>query len=370
MNVLILSPLDITELNHGAALRIHNIAQGLSQSGNNVTLIVCLHQMRRCGFSIEPLQRNLTVIRSSFRELLFSSFFISKIREADIIQLEFPSYSFIIPWLRLMGKNLVLDEHGVELEFIKEIHQATGRKLKLTKLLRTLLLEWIGVKCSSAIFVCSNIDGKKLQEIYSVPEKKIIVIPNGVAKEFFKPVKAINYGLPAILFLGSYNHPPNISAVKFLITEVIPRVFSKNNEAVFVFVGRNPPSWLGSGSYENRIRVFGNVDDVKPFIAGAKIVVTPIFHGSGTRIKILECGAIGKPIVSTSKGAEGLDVIDGKNILIRDDTQEFSAAVLKLLDDDSLAYKIGANLRQLVEEEYSWTKIVTKILKGYKLISS
>ncbi len=365
MNILMLSPLNITGLNHGGALRIYNIAKRLADSGNNVTVITYSYIPKRDS-GIEKLGENLIVMKTSLMKLLFS-YLVPKAIKSDVIQVEFVNTCFILPFLRLMGKHIVLDEHGVEIELSADINKALGRKLKLHTYFLTFFLEFLGTKFSSIIFVCSKLDGAKLRRIYKISERKIVVVPNGVDEKFFGAIEPYKYDKPAILFLGSFDHPPNIFAAKFLLTDIIPQVFSQNEEALFAFVGRKPPPWLTSCASE-RIKIFGNVDDVRPFLAGAKVVVVPIFHGSGTRIKILESASMGKPVVSTSKGAEGLNFRDGQSILIRDSSQEFVRAILQLLDKPSFAEEIGSNAKKLSMRKYRWSQIMTKVLRAYQSI--
>ena len=368
MNILILSPTDPTTLNHGAAIRIYNLAKRFASLGNNVTIICFLHYRRR-HHHITTHEKNLTIIKTSLRQTIFSpNFFIKLILKSDIVQIEFHTLSPIIPFLRLLGKPIVLDEHGVEISFVREIHKALERRITLTHYLKTFLLEWLAVKFSSAVFVCSKLDGEKIQHIYKISEKKIAVTPNGVDENFFEDIEPYNYGKPAILFMGSFDHAPNISAAKFLLNHVIPELFMRNENVIFVFVGRNPPSWVTQNQFKGRVKVFANVKDVRPFVAGADVVVAPIFHGSGTRIKILEYMSLGKPVISTSKGAEGINVKDGQNILIRNSRQEFVLAILQLLDNTALAKRIGENARKLVKKEYMWRQIADNALEAYKML--
>lgn len=363
MNILILSRIDITKLDQGGALRVYNIAKRFADSGNNVTVITYSY-MPNPDSGYEKLGANFTLIKTSLMKLLFL-YLVPLTIKSNVVQVEFVDICFILPFLRATGKCIVLDEHGVEIEFSADKNNALGKKLKLHNYLLTFFLEFLGTKFSSIILVCSQIDGAKLRRIYRISERKIVLVPNGISEKFFEPIEPYKYGKPAILFLGSFDHPPNIFAAKFLLTDIIPQIFSQNEEVLFALVGRQPPSWLISCASE-RIKIFGNVDDVRPFIAGAKVVVVPIFHGSGTRIKILESASMGKPVVSTSKGAEGLDFLNEHNILIRDNSQEFVRAILLLLDKPSLAEEIGSNAKELSMRKYRWSRIVDKALNAYK----
>ncbi len=307
----------------------------------------------------------MTIITASLLEVILSlKFFLKTLRKATLVQIEFPNFSPLIPIIRLLGKPVILDEHGVEIEFLRESHAALGEKVPFIKHFQTFLLELVGVKFASYVFVCSEVDKERIRSIYKLPKSKIIVVPNGVSEVFFEDVETYDYEKPAVLFVGSFDHSPNVFAAKFLLDHVIPKLFKENEEVIFVFVGKNPPSWLSKNTFRKRIKIFGNVKDVRPYIAGADVVTVPIFHGSGTRIKILQCMALGKPVISTSKGAEGLRVKDGENIIISNTPKDFVKATLWLLSDKIFARKLGLNAKALVKKKYLWKNIVFDAYKN------
>jgi polysaccharide biosynthesis protein PslH len=126
------------------------------------------------------------------------------------------------------------------------------------------------------------------------------------------------------------------------------------------FVGSAPPKEIANAaSGDGNIKVTGFVDDVRPYMDEAAVMVVPLRIGSGTRLKILDAMAMGKAIVSTSVGCEGLQVSDDENILISDTPKDFVQKVIKLLQDDSLRFKIEKNARK-VAESYSWASIMDK----------
>lgn len=367
MNIVILSPKDITNINHGAAIRIYNLAKGLAMCNNKVTLISIPYFSKGRFFREKTYQQNLTIIVASLLETIFSlKFFLKKLITATIIQIEFPTFSPLIPILKILGKPVILDEHGVEIEFLNEINAALGKKVSFREYLQTLCLEAIGVKFASCVFTCSRADMEKIQFFYKLPKSKIAVIPNGVSEDFLETVQAYNYGKPTALFIGSFDHAPNLFATKFLLSYIIPILFEKNKEVIFVFVGKNPPYWLSQNSFGGRIKIIRNVKDVRAFIAGANVVTVPIFHGSGTRIKILESMALCKPVISTSKGAEGLEVNDGKHILIKNNYMDFVICILQILRNKPFAEMIGQNARKLIEQKYQWKQIVGNALEIYE----
>jgi glycosyltransferase involved in cell wall biosynthesis len=167
-----------------------------------------------------------------------------------------------------------------------------------------------------------------------------------------------------VLFLGSFNHPPNVHAAVMLVEEIMPRVRQKVDNVLLVMVGRNPPSSLVH--QQSRDLIFtGEVEDPRPYLAGADVLVAPVLFGSGTRQKLVDYMALGKPIVSTTKGAEGIEMKDGVHFLRRDSADNFSDAIVQLLSDRRLAELLGHQARGLARTTYSWSMQRAKLLDAY-----
>jgi len=373
VDILVLSPMEIIPLNHGASVRIYNLARVFADLGNKVK-IICIPYVRANGPSRTIQERNLTILSTSLSHVIFSIFsFVRDLLRSDVVQVEFHTFSLTMPFmtpiiafLRLVRKPVVLDEHGVEIQYLYEIHDALGTRPSTSGRLRVFLLESLAARLSSSILVCSFVDAERIRHIYRVPPAKMAVVPNGVSDRFLQRIDGYKYGQPTVLFLGSFDHPPNVFGARFLLDRVVPNVFAADKKVTLAFVGRNAPVWLSQGEFHDRIHIFRDVQDVRPFIAGTDVAVAPIFQGSGTRIKILEFMSMGKPVVSTSKGAEGLDVRDGETIQIRDDPQGFGLAILELLKNRHLAQEIGENGRRLVEDRYVWSHLAKDALQIYE----
>lgn len=187
--------------------------------------------------------------------------------------------------------------------------------------------------------------------------QKIASIPTGVDTEYFSPS-----GQPeeptSLVFTGSMDWRPNEDAIQYFAQNILPLVRREIPDVSLWVVGRTPTAaLLHLGATEKAIHVTGTVDDVRPFIARAAVYVVPLRIGGGTRIKIFEAMGMGKAIVSTTLGAEGLPVEHGKNILLADAPDEFAGHVVGLLGDSQARQTLGRNARRLVEERFSWSAV-------------
>jgi glycosyltransferase involved in cell wall biosynthesis len=149
---------------------------------------------------------------------------------------------------------------------------------------------------------------------------------------------------------------PNADALEFFDEEILPLVRARDEKMTVTWVGRAKPEVIAR--YATRgIQLTGHVDDIRPYVAKAACYVVPLRIGGGTRLKILDAWAMGKAVVSTSVGCEGLEAVDGQNILIRDDPAAFAAAVTTVLRDAGLRTALERNARVTAEQRYSWDVI-------------
>ncbi|MEX2531207.1 MAG: glycosyltransferase [Gemmatimonadota bacterium] len=212
-------------------------------------------------------------------------------------------------------------------------------------------------------FTVSEGDARTLQSL--APDARFEVIPNGVDTDYFSPAPDAAEG---IVFVGGTSWYPNRDALEFYSESIRPLLDKVGVEDVTSWVGRIRQEEVTRYQADSRLRLTGYVPDVRPYLAGAACYVVPIRVGGGTRVKILDAWAMGKAVVSTSVGAEGLKAIDGENILIRDEPLQFARAVKEVLSDGSLRRRLGEGARSTAVEEYSWERIGAKIRTIYGAI--
>jgi sugar transferase (PEP-CTERM/EpsH1 system associated) len=198
------------------------------------------------------------------------------------------------------------------------------------------------------------------------PRLQIDVIPNGVDTDKYQLLPPPHEGAsPSLMFIGSMAYPPCVDAVLHFARDTLPLIRQTVDATEFYIVGANPhPEVINlSGS---RIHVTGRVADVIPYYQQSTVCIVPLRAGGGTRLKILEAMALGRPVVSTTIGAEGLDVIDGTHLFIADTPEAFAEKTIRLLCDRQLYQYISANARRLVEARYSWAKIAERLMEVYE----
>lgn len=190
---------------------------------------------------------------------------------------------------------------------------------------------------------------------------EISVVENGVSCEEYRGLyESSPSSASALLYIGSMGYEPNVDAVKWFSSDILPLILEKSPHTVLYVAGSETSSAIHSLDDGMNRRILGFVEDIKPLYRDASIFVVPLRMGGGSRLKILEAFAAGRPVVSTSTGAEGIDVIDGVHLLLADSPEDFSRAVLKLLDDRDLYEKLRVNARRLVGEKYDWPVLALK----------
>lgn len=260
----------------------------------------------------------------------------------------------------------VLDEHNIEYDILWRTAAAERpsiRKLynwaNYLKLRREERAAW---QRFDGVTLTSERDEKLLREVN--PQARTAVIPNGVDTEFFHP-SATPVEPGTILFFGAINYYPNTEGLLFFLDEVFPLVKRRHPGARLWIVGQLPPLSITNRVAEDVI-ITGLVEDVRTYIERASVVIVPLRIGGGTRLKIVEAMAMGKAVVSTTLGAEGLEVHDGEDVLLADTAQEFASRVSQVLADAELTRRLGEAARHRAVSQYSWRGAVDRLERFYQ----
>ena len=206
-------------------------------------------------------------------------------------------------------------------------------------------------------------DRRRLTEA-GVPESKTHVILPGVDPPSTEPSGPLPPGTD-VVFVGSMSYVPNVDAVTFFARDVLPLVTAAVPGATFTIVGARPSPAVRALASLPGVRVTGAVDDVKPFYAAAAVAVVPLRMAGGVRMKILEALALGAAIVSTTIGAEGLDLEPGADLLIADTPEQLADAIIRLLRDPALRERLGRHARETAARRFSWARVAASFEQVY-----
>src|SRR5579864_6999563 len=217
-----------------------------------------------------------------------------------------------------------------------------------------LMLEYERQVCRSvkSVIAVSEADAGKMRELYGV--SRVAAVPTGVDVGFFTP-PAETQATTDLVFVGSMDWMPNIDGVVWFAREVLPLIKRKLPDTSLAVVGRTPGREVTElGDRDPGIRITGTVADVRPWLWESKVAIVPLRIGGGTRLKIYEAMAARTPVVSTTIGAEGLDISPGENILIADSPDAFAEACLRLISDAGDRRRIADSGWRHVETKHSW----------------
>ena len=194
------------------------------------------------------------------------------------------------------------------------------------------------------------------------PGSRVAVVPNGVDLDEFQPDGTVGHGMA---FVGGTSWFPNRDALEFFCDSIWPHVRAVRSDLPARWIGNATPDEQRHYRDRHGVELTGYVDDVRPSMREAACHIVPLRAGSGTRLKILNSWAMGKPVVSTSIGCEGLAAVDGDNILIRDDPRDFANAILTVLDDAGLRRQLGERGRATAERLYGWDVVGRNMIHTY-----
>jgi glycosyltransferase involved in cell wall biosynthesis len=238
------------------------------------------------------------------------------------------------------ARPVVYNAHNIESHFRVEL-EAVGRRRAMS--LRAFERGVLERACES--WMVSHADVAAAQEL--CPSARLRYVPNVVDVSAIEPVPQLS-AQPRAIFVGSFSYEPNRNALRFLLDDVMPRVWSELPDARLALVGSD---LTGSASADPRVETVGFVEDLAGAYAGARCALAPLLQGGGTPLKLLEALAYGVPVVATTLAVAGLEVRDGEQCLVADGPEPFARAMVSLLR--APAPELGQRGRQLVAERYS-----------------
>jgi glycosyltransferase involved in cell wall biosynthesis len=257
----------------------------------------------------------------------------------------------------------VVFTHNVESEIWRRHYESQTNPIKRAlywqQWRRMLRFERQTLARFDRVLAVSDVDSQTFQRLYpDALNAPPITVATGVDTEFFSPgTRNPEPGTWNLSFTGSMDWIPNEDAMTYFCRDILPRIRAQVPGVTLSIVGRAPTPAVRRLAEIEGVEVTGRVDDVREHIAKSAVYVVPIRIGGGTRLKIFEAMAMGKAVVSTTVGAEGLPVTDGQDIVIADEAPAFASAVVTLLRDADQRQRLEQAARDLVVTHYDWAAV-------------
>jgi glycosyltransferase involved in cell wall biosynthesis len=374
----------------GAEIRNFHLLKQLSKKSHTTIDLFCIADnseavdalKREPNITVHPIQKKKLTPLTFLKAILFKrvqpaieNFRISGVGEIfyaacqeklpDVVHIEQISGYYCIrkyiPWLKKQGVKIVLDTHNIEgalFEQSLELFSSPKRIVGKWLVPHLQKVEIEATKQADIVIACSNNDADYFKQI----NKNVFIVPNGVDCKEFVPVKKKDNN-KKILFIGGVKYPPNADAVKFYIHEIYPHLKKKDSAISTTIIGATPEWLKKEGVQDDSIKGTGFVEDIRPYLAESAIGICPVRYGSGTRLKILTYMAAGLPVVSASKGAEGIEKNNG--IAIADAPEAFADTILDILYKNMQYDEMSAAGREFVLTHYDWDVVGKALLSIY-----
>jgi len=396
MKILLLCNKPPYPASEGGPMAMNSIITGLLEAGHQVKILAINSEKfnvkesdipdeykRKTGIelidvdlSIRPLKAllNLLTKKSYHVERFISDDFKKRLTEVlekeqfDVVQLEMLYMAPYVETIRQHSKAMiVLRAHNVEHKIWERIAKETkffAKRWYINHLAKTLKeYELNALETVDGIAAITRKDAAFFRKYCSKP---VIDIPYGVYPEEFTPKSGIE-GKPKFYHIGSMNWMPNEEGIRWFVDEVLPKTVEKVPDFVYHLAGRSMPEWL-TAMKNPHVDVIGEVPDAKAFVADHDVAIVPLLSGSGIRIKIIESMAMGKTVITTRVGAEGILYDEEVNIIIAENKAKMVEAIRAINENPEIAVKIGQAARKLVEETYDNRKIIARLLMFYEQI--
>ena len=396
MKILLLCNKPPYPASEGGPMAMNSIITGLLEAGHQVKILAVNNEKYKVSAAdipddykkqtgielidvdlrVRPLKAllNLFTNKSYHVERFISKEFKNRIAEVldkehfDVVQLEM---LYMMPYVETIREHskamIVLRAHNVEHKIWERIAKETKFFVKrwyINHLANTLKdYELSALETVDGIAAITRKDAAYFRKYCSKP---VIDIPYGVYPEEFIPNSEIE-GQPKFYHIGSMNWMPNDEGIRWFIDEVLPKTVEKVPDFVYHLAGRNMPEWLTTLK-DPHVDVIGEVPDAKAFVSNNDVAIVPLLAGSGIRIKIIESMAMGKTVITTRVGAEGILYDEEVNLIIAENIAKMVEAIRSIHENPQIAVRIGQAARKLVEETYDNRKIIARLLMFYEQI--
>ncbi len=396
MKILLLCNKPPYPASEGGPMAMNSIISGLLDAGHHVKVLAVNNEKynvseadipddykKKTGIELIDVDLRVRPTKAFFNLFTKKSYhverFISRDFEAriaellekeqfDVIQLEM---LYMMPYVETIRRHskamVVLRAHNVEHKIWERMAKETRFFLKrwyINHLASTLRdYELSALETVDGIAAITRKDAAFFRKYCSKP---VIDIPYGVYPEEFTPKHEIE-GKPKFYHIGSMNWMPNEEGIRWFIEEVLPKTVEKVPDFVYHLAGRNMPEWLKSLKNKH-VNVVGEVPDAKAFVTNNDVAIVPLLSGSGIRIKIIESMALGKTVITTRVGAEGILYDEEVNVIIAENIAKMVEAIRAINENPQIAVRIGQAARKLVEEQYDNRKIIARLLMFYEEI--
>lgn len=264
------------------------------------------------------------------------------------------------------GVPVVLNHHNVESQMIARRAEGARWPGRVYFRRQAVLLQRIeAAACPRAAMniAVSSLDAARLAAV--APGCRTHVVDNGVDTDYFVPGAASSAAPKTLVFAGRMSWYPNHGAALHLLREIWPALVAADPEYRLTIVGKDPAPEIARWP-DSRVRVTGYVEDVRPYLDEAEIYVCPIRDGGGTRLKVLDALAMGKPLVATALAVEGLDLVEGTHFLAAENPADFVRQIMRLSRDPTLRERLCVEGRRLVGRRYSWQVLGSELDRAYQ----
>jgi polysaccharide biosynthesis protein PslH len=287
-------------------------------------------------------------------------------RRFDVVQLE---STLLAPFRLPPGTPVVLDEHNVDYEVYARMHESERSPLRRAFYRsQERRFRRYEQRCWGEVAACVMTSDREVEIVRRhAPCAFAATVPNGVDVNYFAPSDA-PVEPQTLVFNGVLDYRPNIDGVNFLVDEVLPLVRRRWPDVRLTVVGRGSPAEV-EALRRRGVDATGEVPDVRPHLQRAAVVVVPIRMGSGTRLKVVEGLSLGKALVSTTVGHEGVGVRDGEHLLVGDTAEGFAEQIGRLFEDAALGERLGRAGRELMMREYSWDSAGERLDEVHRIVA-